>query len=311
MKKDTRPFKILSLDGGGARGIYSLGVLTELEAMVGAPLHQEFDLIYGTSTGAIIGALIAIGKSAQEISDLYLDWIPDVFSANSAHSRSRSLRAKGEEIFRNLRFDAFRTMVGFVTTDCDHERPRIFKNSATQSFSRLSTFEPGFGASILDAVMASAAAVPYFEQVRVKTSNQGTPLLMDGGFVANNPTIFAITDAMGSLGVSEKNIRVLNIGTGKFSEPKPNILERAKMKIANGFLPASSLMKSLNANSNSVDWLAGNLFVKLQKLRIDGARPDLEVGILCNDYDVLVRAHTFGRDSFGTSEIAVKKLLSS
>ena len=45
--------RILTLDGGGSKGFYTLGVLHELEAMLGSRLHERFDLIYGTSTGSI------------------------------------------------------------------------------------------------------------------------------------------------------------------------------------------------------------------------------------------------------------------
>jgi patatin-like phospholipase/acyl hydrolase len=54
--------KILSLDGGGAKGFYTLGVLREIEAMMGGvPLSNHFRLIFGTSTGSIIAALLALG----------------------------------------------------------------------------------------------------------------------------------------------------------------------------------------------------------------------------------------------------------
>ena len=52
------PCRVLSLDGGGAKGFYTLGVLKEIEALVGMRLCEKFDLIYGTSTGAIIAALL-------------------------------------------------------------------------------------------------------------------------------------------------------------------------------------------------------------------------------------------------------------
>ena len=55
-------FRILCLDGGGAKGFYTLGVLKEIEGMLGCPLHKRFDLVFGTSTGAIIAALIALGS---------------------------------------------------------------------------------------------------------------------------------------------------------------------------------------------------------------------------------------------------------
>jgi patatin-like phospholipase/acyl hydrolase len=73
-----KPCRILSLDGGGAKGFYTLGVLREIEGMVKCPLHKKFDLIFGTSTGAIIAALLALGKSVKEISDLYEAHVPTV-----------------------------------------------------------------------------------------------------------------------------------------------------------------------------------------------------------------------------------------
>src|SRR6266700_4242061 len=63
--------RILSLDGGGAKGFYTLGALKEIEALVECRLCEKFDLIYGTSTGAIIAALLGLGKSVDEIEALY------------------------------------------------------------------------------------------------------------------------------------------------------------------------------------------------------------------------------------------------
>ena len=51
-----KPLKVLALDGGGAKGFYTIGVLRELEAMLGSPLYKNFDIVFGTSTGAIIEA---------------------------------------------------------------------------------------------------------------------------------------------------------------------------------------------------------------------------------------------------------------
>jgi patatin-like phospholipase/acyl hydrolase len=69
-------FRILSLDGGGAKGVYTLGILREIEALIGRRICDEFDLIYGTSTGAIIAALLGLGKSVEEVTKLYFDIIP-------------------------------------------------------------------------------------------------------------------------------------------------------------------------------------------------------------------------------------------
>src|SRR5258708_6748434 len=84
-------FRILTLDGGGAKGFYTLGVLKEIEAIIGRPLCERFDLIFGTSTGAIVGALLALGKTVDEIHAFYKDHLPRVMQAGSVAARSRAL----------------------------------------------------------------------------------------------------------------------------------------------------------------------------------------------------------------------------
>ena len=74
--------RVLTLDGGGAKGFYTLGVLKEIEAMVGCPLYQKFDLVFGTSTGAIIASLLALGHGVDSILDLYRAHVPTVMSEN-------------------------------------------------------------------------------------------------------------------------------------------------------------------------------------------------------------------------------------
>ena len=72
------PFKILCLDGGGAKGVYTLGFLKELEAVVKAPLGGYFDAIYGTSTGSIIAALLGLGHPTEDVLKLYLKHVPEI-----------------------------------------------------------------------------------------------------------------------------------------------------------------------------------------------------------------------------------------
>ena len=63
--------RVLSLDGGGAKGFYPLGVLREVEALLPRPIHETFDLIFGTSTGSIIASLLSVGRSVEQIHELY------------------------------------------------------------------------------------------------------------------------------------------------------------------------------------------------------------------------------------------------
>lgn len=81
--------RILSLDGGGAKGFYTLGVLKEMEALASCPLHEKFDLIYGTSTGSIIAALLALGNSVDDISKLYREHVVKVMAGWLQARRAR------------------------------------------------------------------------------------------------------------------------------------------------------------------------------------------------------------------------------
>jgi uncharacterized protein len=132
-------FYILSLDGGGSLGVFTLGVLEGVANLVGKPLHKQFDLIYGTSTGSIIGSLIALGKDIQEISELYNKYIPRIMGCNTAQARSQALRncAKSNEIFGERMFNAFnfKTFLGVVATRSDYNRPMVFKSSVELAYS--------------------------------------------------------------------------------------------------------------------------------------------------------------------------------
>jgi uncharacterized protein len=121
--------RILSLDGGGAKGFYTLGVLKEIEGMVKCPLYKRFDLVFGTSTGAIIAALIVLGFEVEEIHTLYKKYVPEVMKIKGAHGKSRALQTLAVKIFGTKKFDAAKTGVGIVTTKWIIERPMIFKTS--------------------------------------------------------------------------------------------------------------------------------------------------------------------------------------
>jgi|ERR1035437_6420789 patatin-like phospholipase/acyl hydrolase len=104
--------RLLSLDGGGAKGFHTLGVLKEIEAMCGCPLYQTFDLIFGTSTGAIIAALLALGSSVDDIHTLYKEHVPVVMRQRTASGKSRALAHLAKTVFGNRKFADLKTGVG-------------------------------------------------------------------------------------------------------------------------------------------------------------------------------------------------------
>src|SRR5690606_27032530 len=122
-------YRILSLDGGGAKGFYTLGVLREVEALVRRPIHACFDLIFGTSTGAVIAALLALGSSVEEVHRLYCTHVPTIMRRKMPCSKSKALAELSEEVFGNRTFEVVKTDVGIVAAKWMIERPMIFKSS--------------------------------------------------------------------------------------------------------------------------------------------------------------------------------------
>ena len=171
-----QPFYILALDGGGSKGVFSLGVLQELEALIGTPLHEHFHLIYGTSVGAIGSAMIGLSKPMSEITEKYLTIIPRIMSPWTAAGRTAALKAEAKVAFEDDRFDKFKTMVGIVAMNYETRKPMIFKSSKKLAHGLKPTFKDGFGCTIADAVVASCAALPYFSKVQVSTENQQAPV---------------------------------------------------------------------------------------------------------------------------------------
>jgi uncharacterized protein len=223
--------RILSLDGGGAKGFYTLGVLKEIEGLVRGPLCEYFDLVFGTSTGSIIAALIGLGRTVEEIRTLYQQHVVDVVGARFPWDKSAALTRLATQVFGASDFTELRTHLGIVCTGWEFERPMIFKTSVEQAHGRTATFVPGFGCTIGDAVQASCSAYPFFKKKTVKTSDGENVILVDGGYCANNPTLYAIADAERALKVSRKNIRVISIGVGEYPAPTRSMMNLMRWAI--------------------------------------------------------------------------------
>lgn len=161
-------YKILSLDGGGAKGFYTLGILREVEALLGKPLSDKFDLIFGTSTGSIIGSLLALGYEVEKIHELYKLHVPKVMKQKRRGDKSRALAALADEIFKDVMFDAVLTGLGVVTTNWQLEKPMIFKGSVDQAHGRAAMFVSGFGVKMSDAIQASCSAVPFLTKRQLR-----------------------------------------------------------------------------------------------------------------------------------------------
>jgi predicted acylesterase/phospholipase RssA len=300
--------RILSLDGGGAKGFYTLGVLKELEAMVGAPLHSIFDLIFGTSTGSIIAALLALGHSVDAIHALYKEHVPSVMRKRRPRDRSESLGRLVTTVFGEHTFTDTKTNVGIVATRWDFERPMIFKSDIAQAHGRRSTFLPGFGCTIGDAVRASCSAYPFYERTTLTTGRGEVVELIDGGYCANNPTLYAIADAVQALGRSRSSLRVVSLGVGGYPEPKRSWIERKKRSL----YIVQLLQKTLDINTTSMEQLRAILFKDVDTVRINDTfeKPEMATDLMESDLTKLGLLFQRGSESFAKYESDLKRVLS-
>jgi patatin-like phospholipase/acyl hydrolase len=303
------PCRVLSLDGGGAKGFYTLGVLREIEAMVQCPLHQKFDLIFGTSTGAIIAALLALGRSVKEINDLYEKNVPTVMQKKSRRDKSRALAQLGDEVFGESKFDAMKTGVGIVATKWVIERPMIFKTTIEQAHGRMGTFSPGFGVKVSDAVQASCSAFPFFDRKTVTTDKGDLIELIDGGYCANNPTLYAIADATMALKLPPDHIRVVSLGVGVYPAPKYSWFSTNRW--ARKLMSVQLLQKTLEINTQSMDQLRHVLFKHVPTVRVSDTfeQPEMATDLFEHNMTKLNILRQRGSESFGKQERALKELL--
>lgn len=301
------PLRVLALDGGGAKGFYTLGVLKEIEAMVGCPLHERFDLVFGTSTGAIIASLIALGYKVDHILDLYREHVPTVMSQTNRGCRSEALSKLAAEVFPNETFEDVKTGIGVVAANWLTGRPMIFKGSVAQSHGRAGTFVPGFGVSIADAVKASCSAYPFFDRTVVQTAMGENVELIDGGYCANNPTLYAIADAVHALEQEREDIRLVNIGVGIYPEPKPSLFGWLVKKLVSVQL----LQKTLEINTQSMEQLRRVLFHDVPTIRISDSyvTPEMATDLLEHDLNKLDRLFRRGRESFASREQQLRDYL--
>lgn len=302
----SKPCRVLSLDGGGAKGFYTIGVLKEIEAMIGGPLCERFDLIFGTSTGAIIAALLALGHTVDDIHTLYKEHVPAIMRRRTARGKSEALAHLAKTVFRERTFADVKTGVGIVATRWDFEKPMIFKGSVAQAHGRQSTFVPGFGCTFADAVQASCSAYPFFEKHVVMTAKDERVELIDGGYCANNPTLYAIADAVIALKKLHSDLRVVSIGVGVYPEPR-----RWRSWIAKVFLSVQLLQKTLNINTCSMEQLRTILFKDIVTVRINDTfeRPEMATDFMESDLTKLDMLYQRGSESFAHHESELRELL--
>lgn len=236
------PKKILSLDGGGIRGALSLGYLKKLEDILKAKFPDQpefrlcdyFDLIGGTSTGSIIAASLAIGKTVDEITKLYMDLGGKIFGEKrnwwNPMETMKWLKANynyqamedglkqafgdiilgGEQIKTGLCIVAKRADTNSIWPLINHPKGKFYDSELGKNKN----------IPLWQAVRASSAAPTYFAPQMIDVMDGQKAAFIDGGLsMANNPslTLLMIATLNGfpfHWKMGEENLLLVSVGTG-------------------------------------------------------------------------------------------------
>ncbi|MGO9972715.1 MAG: patatin-like phospholipase family protein [Solirubrobacteraceae bacterium] len=258
--RDHRPRKILALDGGGIRGVITLGVLKRLEdklraARGGCPdfrLCDFFDLIGGTSTGAIIATGLARGMSVDEITRFYYDFGRIAFERRAPWMRWQSLYGDGKlaKTLQNT-FGAdtdlgpghLRCLLTAVTRNATTDSAWPISSNPAAKYNDPDRKDCNLRIPLWKLVRASTAAPVYFPPEVIawdKEDSAKSFVFVDGGTTAyNNPAFLLFKMAVEpayKLGwpAGERNLLIVSVGTGTApvtggtaEDPNTNLLEAA------------------------------------------------------------------------------------
>lgn len=206
-------FQILSLDGGGIKGLFSAALLAAIEEDLNTKIIDHFDLITGTSTGGIIALGLGLGFKPREIVEFYVQEGPKIFSNCYGwkwvqHWFYRKFSSKNlikalQNCFKDKRFGDSQKRLVIPSYNLGEDDVYIFRTPHHQRLKR------DYKVPAWKVALATSSAPTYFPCSR--EVNKGR--LIDGGVWANNPTMVGIIEAYGTLKVPLDVIRVFSIGT--------------------------------------------------------------------------------------------------
>ncbi|HMQ68734.1 MAG TPA: CBASS cGAMP-activated phospholipase [Ignavibacteria bacterium] len=225
--------KVLSIDGGGIRGILPALFLHEMEKTLDKPVSQIFDLITGTSTGGILALCLSApdkdGKpkfSALDILNLYEEegkrifkkslWRSTTSVGNLTNSKFpiEGIEEVLDTYLGQTRLSESLTSLIIPSYEIERRIPFFFK-------SRHAKNNPDYDFKMRDVARATSAAPTYFESLKLSANPPADYFaLIDGGVFANNPAMCAYAEAKKVFG-NEEDIILVSVGTGQHTRSIP------------------------------------------------------------------------------------------
>lgn len=265
-------FKILSIDGGGIRGIIPAQILALAEEELNRTgkagrICDYFDLICGTSTGGIIAIGLALGMPALEILSFYLDNAGNIFPRQSSKTKLMKILLKQElykrEELKRLLSGAYDKYAEASLARLGHCKTRVCIPAYNAEVGMMHVFKTPHDPQLIrdyqipacDIALSTASAPVYFDSYDFAYTIKGDskPLhyncMIDGGIMANNPTLIGYTEAVHALNVPVEDIAILSLGTGnKMFKDKPQKMTGRYWLYKNKSLPLYDLISSAQAD---------------------------------------------------------------
>jgi uncharacterized protein len=289
-----RLFRILSIDGGGIKGVFPAAYLAELERrfLNGTSIANHFDMIAGTSTGGIIALALAKGMSASEAMAIYTKRGHTIFPKPKKSGAIRQtlrwlFKAKHDqsalmdellEVFGDMHVDDARNRLVIPSFEGQHGEPWIYKTPHHPDYKK------DRHVTAARVALHTAAAPTIYAGV----ANDGHTMV-DGGLWANNPVMQALVDVLVCYDLPRENIRILSIGTGD------DLFSTADLQNAGVFgwtnplrAGGPALFKAaVKAQSHNANGQAGLLIGKPHLVRIDPSEGNNPIEL--DDVDRAVR----------------------
>jgi uncharacterized protein len=228
---EVRPFKILSIDGGGIKGLYSAKILEHLEDEFckkdGKMLSDYFDMICGTSTGGLIALAIATKTPTHQISQLYKMRGENIFPNTSSWQqlcnsvkqkawggkyKNDKLKIELEVLFSDKTMSDAQNLLCIPTFNLTESRPTVWKYPHKEG-----NYTRDKKIKMVDVALSTAAAPTYFPIHEIS----GIGRFIDGGVWANNPTLCGVLEAIdfylqqpnNSRGIMYDSLQILSISS--------------------------------------------------------------------------------------------------
>lgn len=306
------------------RGIFQAVFLREVQNLLGAPLREKFDLIGGTSTGAVVALGVALGIDLARVVSLFEQQGPDIFPAAKMRSSKKlvSYARRGAiynpEPLNRVLGDVFTASNGaqYQLRDC---QPAVVIPATNLDEYRIRSFstlvrvgeEPSLDGELFarDVALASAAAPIFFpaHQPRGRTSMEvmrtEERTYIDGGIWANNPVLQSVMTVKRSLDVPFDEMKVISVGNGEIPQGQIST-DFQRMRRARMLEPVMNMMfatQSELADKTVGELLGDETFSGERMLRVNA---QLDVAIALDDVVVAVqklkpRAEHAARESIG------------